>query len=78
MQIIFCGTGLVPFLFFGSEVAAMVLSILGRVVLFILKLVVKIVVAAGATAFCMLKILLLILLAVGQIVLGVTKIGTVV
>ena len=53
MQIIFCGTGLVPFLFFGSEVAAMVLSILGRVVLFILKLVVKIVVAAGATAFCM-------------------------
>lgn len=54
----------------------MVLSILGRVVLFILKLVMKIAVAAGAAAFCMLKFFLLMLLAVGQIVLGVTRIGT--
>lgn len=54
----------------------MVLRFAGKVILFILKLVMKIAVAAGAAAFCMLKIFLLMLLAVGQIVLGVTRIGT--
>ena len=66
-----------PFFVFESEVAAMgtVFMVMGKAILFLLKILWKILLAAGALVLCAAKIFLMMLVMVGQIVLGFVRLG---
>lgn len=53
----------------------MFLRMAGEIFLFILKIVVKVLMAAGAAALCIGKIFLMLLVVIGHIVLSITRIG---
>lgn len=52
-----------------------ILMTAGKVILFILKIIWKIIIALGALALCAAKIFLMLLVLVGQIALGFVRLG---